>query len=933
MPAPLVVSPSDDIRLLGRILGEVIADQAGPATLEIVESVRRAATSDRRRPEGGARFAGTAPSGSPSDPGAGQLRPILDRVPDDRVLEVIRAFSYFSLLANVAEDVADNRRARAARSAVGPPAPGSFPHALERLADAGLDPGQQRRLVDGLRVTPVLTAHPTEVRRRTVLDRSREITRLLNERDRVVFDEEERRAWQDALRIEILALWQTAMLRGSRLRVRDEINEALHYYELSLFAEIPALHARLTRALATTTGAEQSDVAPVLRMGSWIGGDRDGNPYVTSDVLDLALRRQAEVALRHHLEGLRRLAIQLSMSDELVSASPEVHALAAASGDDSPFRQDEPYRRAMNGMYARVSASSRRIIGTVPGLAPRAVLDPYPGPDPLVAQLRAVEASLAAHGAEPLARARVAPVRRAVEAFGFHLGGIDIRQNSDVHEAVVAELLAAAGETDRYLDMGEDERVTLLLGELHRPRPLTSPYVSFSELATGELAIVAAMARGVASLGPAALPTYIVSKAESVSDLLEVAVLLKEVGLYQPPLRGRPAYCAQVIVPLFETIKDLGNAGDVLAALLDLPLWRALVGSWDGWQEVMLGYSDSNKDGGYLTSNWALYCAERDMVAVAGRAGVRLRLFHGRGGAVGRGGGPAYEAILAQPPGSVQGAVRLTQQGEMIAADYSDPPHAARRLEALVSAAIEASGTGEGVTHADGGRDAAVLDELSALARAEYQDLVYRTDGFNEWFRAATPISEIAELHIGSRPASRKASARVEDLRAIPWVFSWSQCRLMVPGWYGVGTAVERWVSDQRGRLEVLQDLWRRWPFFQSVLSNMEMVLAKTDLGIAERYQALVPDADLGARLFDRLSAEHGRAVEAVLAVTGQDELLANSPELARSLRNRIPYLDPLNHLQVDLLRRWRAGERDRWVQAGIQLTINGLATGLRNSG
>ncbi len=911
-----VVSASDDIRLLGRLLGEVIADQAGAPALQFVETVRRAATSDRR---------------SAAD--SSQLVDALEQADDERMTVLIRAFSYFSLLANLAEDVAENRLFRAARSAGRGAGPGTFGYAVRRLAGAGRDADDLRRMVADLRVTPVLTAHPTEVRRRTVLDRSRQITQLLNERDRTTMDAEEHRAWEEALRVEILALWQTAILRGNKLRVRDEINEALHYFDLSLFAEVPALHERLTTAIKVVAGAEEPDVSPVLVMGSWIGGDRDGNPFVTAEVLELALNRHTETALTRHLGDLRRLAIELSMSADLVSASNVVQELAAGSGDTSPFRQEEPYRRAMNGMYARLAATARELLGSIPGPQPRAEREPYPDPAALVADLRAVEASLAAHGAAPLARALVAPVRRSVEAFGFHLSGIDIRQNSDVHEVVVAELLSRAGENARYLDLDEDARAACLLTELHRPRLLTTPFLSYGEQTTGELAILAAIAAGSRRLGPAALPTYIISKAQSVSDLLEVAVLLKEVGLYQPAHQDREARCQLAIVPLFETIEDLAAAGRVVAAVLDVPLWRQLIDSWGGWQEVMLGYSDSNKDGGYLTSNWSLYRAEQDLVTVTGAAGVRLRLFHGRGGAVGRGGGSTYDAVLAQPPGSVQGALRLTQQGEMIAAEYSDRPHAARRLEALVAATLEASGAQPGDPEAGNRADTEIMGRLSELAMAEYQDLVYGTEGFVEWFRSATPIGEISELNIGSRPASRKASMRVEDLRAIPWVFSWSQARLMIPGWYGVGTAIEQWVAGGHGEVAMLTDMWRRWPFFASVLSNMEMVLAKTDLGIAERYRDLVPDGTLGAQIFERITAEHARAISAVLAITGQNQLLDGNPTLAHSLRNRMPYLDPLNHLQVELLRRWRAGDRSRRVQTGIQLTINGLATGLRNSG
>ncbi|HLI00514.1 MAG TPA: phosphoenolpyruvate carboxylase [Acidimicrobiales bacterium] len=916
MPASPVTA-SDDIRLLGRLLGEVIAEQTGEDTLRLIEDVRRSATAARR---------GTGETA--------QLVERLERQSDAEILHVVRAFSYFSFLANLAEDVADNRAARAAGASGATRGPGTFEHAAEKLVSA--DPKVLRAAADELWVAPVLTAHPTQVRRRTSLDRGRHISRLLAWRNRGSFDEAERREWESELRVEILALWQTAILRGSRLRVRDEINEMLHYYDLSLFDEIPKLGVRFEEMMGGLTSAPVTRTGPVVAMGSWIGGDRDGNPFVTGDVLAYAVERHTTVALEHHLNGLRNLAIQLSMSANLVQCSEAVLALAERSEDTSPFRADEPYRRAMNGCYARLAATARRLIGRVPGPEPRAALEPYATPAELAADLREVEESLAAHGASALATARVAPVRRGVESFGFHLASLDLRQNSGVHEVVVAELLARAGVESSYLELDEAARVDLLAGELTRPRLLSSPWVTYDEVTTGEMAVFRQAAAAVERIGPEMIPHYVISMCESVSDILEVAVLLREVGLCRPADAagdtGAPRL-AMDIVPLFETIDDLAGAADTLRAMLELPVWRALIDERGGWQEVMVGYSDSNKDGGYLTSNWALNRAERRLVAVAAEYGVRLRLFHGRGGAVGRGGGPTYEAITAQPAGSVQGAVRLTEQGEMIAATFSDPDHARRGLEAIVAGALEATCEPAGTLGDRAGTYHAVMDELSDLACAAYRELVYGTEGFVEWFRTATPISEIAELNIGSRPASRKPSTRVEDLRAIPWVFSWSQIRLMLPGWYGVGSAVSRWVGGDPERLELLREMHRRWGWWRSVIANMEMVLAKTDLDIAARYAGLVADEELRARIWDALVAEHARSLEAVLSITEQPELLTNAPELARSLRNRIPYLDPLNLLQVQLLRRWRADDHARVVRVGIQVTLNGLATGLRNSG
>ena len=500
-----------------------------------------------------------------------------------------------------------------------------------------------------------------------------------------------------------------------------------------------------------------------------------------------------------------------------------------------------------------------------------------------------------------------------------------------MHEAVVAELLARAGVASDYTALPESDRIALLDAELASPRLLHSPHLAYSDLARSELAVLDVAADIHRRFGAAALPNYVISKCQSVSDLLEVGILLKEAGLLQGDA------LAMNIVPLFETIDDLDRSAAIMRGAFELPRYRGWLEGRDRWQEVMLGYSDSNKDGGYLTANWALYRAELALVEAFAGHGVKLRLFHGRGGTVGRGGGPSFDAILAQPAGSVTGGLRITEQGEIIASKYSDPELGRRNLETLVAATLEAS-----VIDGERLEDRAavfygVTDALSAHAHAAYRGLVYGTPGFVDYFRAATPIAEIAGLNIGSRPASRTAGNRIEDLRAIPWVFSWGQCRLMLPGWYGFGTAVDAWLAEYPqgadAGLALLTEMQMRWPFFRSVLSNMTMVLAKTDLAIASRYAELVPDPAIRDPIFRRIAAEHARTVRYVLAITRQTSLLDDNPTLARSIRNRFPYLDPLNHLQVELLRRHRAGQTDDRTQRAIHLTINGLAAGLRNSG
>jgi phosphoenolpyruvate carboxylase len=902
-----------DIRLLGRLLGDVIREQAGEEIFGLVERSRREAVGRHR-------------AGDPNDKA---LADVLEGLTVDEALHVIRAFTLFSLLANIAEDVRTNRSYRILRRSDKPPAAGTLAAGIGRIAQAGVTQQRFHEVLANALVVPVVTAHPTEVRRRTIMDCQRQIADLLSGRDDP--DGYDGAQLEDALRLQVLTLWQTSILRTSRLRVRDEINEALRYYDLTFFEGIRRVHEQL-EAEARRNWPEWPDepTPPVLRMGSWIGGDRDGNPYVTAQTLRYGLRRQAYTAVRHQLYELDKLSVELSMSSQLITPSEDLLALASAANDDSPFLQDEPYRQAVRGMFARLAATGEALTGDVPGHAPHAVLPAYDSPEDLIRDIDIIGDSLRSHGAGALAAARLGRLRRNVMLFGFHLAGLDVRQNSEVHEAVVDELLQRAGVTECYVKMDEEERAALLVDELLSPRPLTSSFIEYSDLVQSELSILRVVADAHAQLGSACVPNYIISKCDAVSDLLEVGVLLKEVGLLRG---GENAHVALNIVPLFETIPDLEQAADTMTSAFGLPLYRQLLESRGNSQEVMLGYSDSNKDGGYLTSNWALYRAQRALVAVARDAGIRLRMFHGRGGTVGRGGGPAYKAIVAQPAGSVDGAIRITEQGEMVAATYADPAIGRRHLEGILTAALEAScldteGIGDDYhTFSD------VMNSLSGISFAAYRGLVYETPGFVDWYYAATPINDIASLNISSRPAARRQTRRIEDLRAIPWVFSWSQCRLMVPGWYGAGTAFERWAGQDRGRLNLLRDMYSWWPFFRTTLENMEMVLTKTDLSMAERYRDLVPDPELRDRVFDLIVAEHRRVVHWLNVTSCQDVLLGDDPLLLRTLRNRFPYLDPLNIVQVDLLRRYRAGETDDRLLKGIQIAINGLAQGLRNSG
>ncbi|MET8651279.1 phosphoenolpyruvate carboxylase [Nocardia aurea] len=922
----------DDIRFLGGVLGDTIRDHEGPEVFDLIERVRIEAFRVRRE-----------------EVGRSAVAQILEGVDIAVALPLIRAFSYFVLLANLAEDIQRDRR-RAAHEAAGePPQSSSLAATYRKLDAAALDGAAVADLLADALVSPVITAHPTETRRRTVFDVQTAITELMRRRQRYTETERERAAAESQIRRQVLALWRTALIRLQRLRIQDEIAVGLRYYELTLFDVMPAINAEVRAALRSRWPGVELLPRPILRPGSWIGGDRDGNPYVTAEVVRQAAGQAAGVAFGRYLGELEGLEKSLSQSSRLVPVTSRVAELAAAGYPDPATHADEPYRRALHAIRVRLSATAGRALGaiavdraagvsldTLPGAVTGQQTDAaavYPTPQSILDDLDAIDASMRAGGDGLLADDRLAALRHAVETFGFHLQGLDMRQNSEVHEQVVAELLAWAGVHQDYPSLSEHERVELLSAELRTRRPLLGPHARLGELAAKELGIVRAARDVVDTLGPEAVPNYIISMCTSVSDMLEAALLLKEGGLLDPGEPDGPPICAVGIVPLFETIEDLGAGAATLAAALEVPVYRDLVAAADMRQEVMLGYSDSNKDGGYLAANWALYRAELDLVEVVRKTGIRLRLFHGRGGTVGRGGGRSYDAILAQPAGAVRGSLRLTEQGEVIAAKYAEPGAAHRNLESLIAGTLESTLLDVEGLGSEAEPSYELMDELAARARAAYARLVHETPGFVEYFRQSTPVAEVGDLNIGSRPASRKPTSSVSDLRAIPWVMSWSQARVMLPGWYGTGTALEEWIGGDEARLATLSDLYRRWPFFRTVLSNLAQVMAKSDLDIAARYAELVEDETLRDNIFGMIRDEHARTIRMHAAITGNDHLLADNPSLAESIHNRFPYLEPLNQMQVELLRRLRAGEDSELVKRGILLTMNGLATALRNSG
>jgi phosphoenolpyruvate carboxylase len=744
----------EDIRLLGRVLGDTLREREGEAVYNTVEGIRRVSVHLRRGGGAGARA---------------ELERILGALPAAEATMVVRAFSYFSQLANMAEDQHQVRSQRALARASAPPAPGSMARALQRVLAAGADAGAIRAWFDHARIVPVLTAHPTEVQRRSTLHLLTRVGHLLEERDRVRLTPEELALNDERLRRAVLALWLTRMLRPVRPTVLDEVTHGISYYDTTFLAELPRLYGEIEDLLARS--GVVGELPAFLHLGSWIGGDRDGNPYVDAATLAGALRLQSIRAFDHYLEELHGLGLDLSLAQGLAGAAPELLALSDRSPDDSEHRRDEPYRRALIGVYARVAATARALDSHEALRHAVAEAEPYADPSELKSDLDTVAASLDASGAGLLARGRLRRLRRAVSVFGFHLAAVDLRQNSDVHERVVADLLARV--RIEYTALDERQRVELLAREISSARPLSSPFVRYSDETRKELEILHRARELRARYGPESITHCIVSKAESASDILEVALLMKETGL----LRPQEGAMDLDIIPLFETIADLRRCGRIMENLLGQSAYLRLLGSRGAEQEVMLGYSDSNKDGGFLTSAWELYKAENTLHAVCARNGLGLRLFHGRGGSVGRGGGPSHEAILARPAGTVAGRIRITEQGEVIRSKYANPELGRHNLEALAAATFEASlGPGVAAPPADGEWGQA-MEALSAAAFAAYRALVYETPGFERFFREATVIQEIADLNIGSRPSSRKPSARIEDLRAIPWVFSWAQSR------------------------------------------------------------------------------------------------------------------------------------------------------------
>lgn len=918
----------EDIEYLTEMLGSIITAHDGSEFRETVRSSRELAFQISR---GEADFGDMVKKFANIDP--------------YKATPVARSFSHLALIANVVEDIYTERVYQRNLDEAQEPLDSTLEATWEKLdaPDSGVTDERLKELLSKCLIAPVFTAHPTETRRRTVFDAQKKISELMSRRRDILDGPATTRRETMLTRIDndlkrvLTVLWETALIRIARPRIQDEIEVGLRYYTMSLLEEIPALNASITSELRRRFG-EHFPYVPVLRPGSWIGGDHDGNPYVNRDVVKYATTRAAETILRHYADELDKLEHELSLSDRLAEVSVELIELAGRGHNDVPSRVDEPYRRAVHGIRGRMWATIAFRLNTdaVVGTEYRN-FEPYADVSDFIAELNVVDQSLRLYHHDILAEDRLARILSAAHTFGFYLHSLDLRQNSDSNESVLQEVFSAAGVTPHYGALGEEEKRAILLQELVNPRPLINHAVSdtfdqFSEATARELGIYAQAAEACSEFGKDAVPHCIISMAQSVSDILEPMILLKEFGLID--VAGDTPTGSVDVAPLFETIEDLQAGPEIVKQLWELPIYRTYLRARGDQQEIMLGYSDSNKDGGYLAANWALYEAELAFVRVAEDSGIDLRLMHGRGGSVGRGGGPSYDAVLAQPDGTVSGSIRVTEQGEIISAKYGNADVARRNLEALVSATLEKSLLPtEGLSPEEATQAYEVMRALADLSQEKYSSLVHHDPGFIEYFTVSTPLSEIGALNIGSRPNSRKQTTAIEDLRAIPWVLSWSQSRVMLPGWFGVGTALETWLTQPDNSVSYLQNLYQKWPFFRALISNMAQVMAKADLEIARYYSELVRDKEVAQRIYSVIEREYQLSKMMVLKITDSEGLMADNPELELSSRLRYPFLLPLNALQLELLRRHRAGDHRGKVSRGIQLTMNGLATALRNSG
>jgi len=913
-----------DVRFLGNILGEVLVHQGGRELLEHVEKIRETSKSLRAEfvPHLYEQF----------------LNGINHLAPDIRH-QVIRAFALYFQLVNIAEQNHRIRRKRDyERSAGEAVQPGSIESAVQALKENQVPLEEVQQLLESISLELVMTAHPTEAMRRAVLDIHKRIADEMMELDNPSLTHREREKLHGQLRNEVLTLWQTDELRDRKPTVIDEVRNGMYFFNETLFDVLPDVYEELERCLGKYYPERSWHVPLYLRFGSWIGGDRDGNPSVTADVTWLTLNIQRGLALHKYETLLRQLMRKMSFSTSIVEVSAELLASIERDRTEVELRtvepwtnEKEPYRIKLTYMIQKLqNVRSDQYKGTN---------QRYHSAAEFVADLKLIDGSLRHHYADFVANTYLKKLIRQAELFGFHLAALDVRQHSQEHENAMKEVLASAGIVGDYAALSETEKIALLGKLLEDSRPLLHENASLSDGTKEILSVYRTIYRAQQEFGRECISSYLISMTQGASDMLEVMVFAKEAGLFRRNRDGAIA-CTLQSVPLFETIDDLHAAPEIMKTLFELPIYRATVAAMGDLQEIMLGYSDSNKDGGMVTANWELRVAMNKLTEVAKDYGLRLKFFHGRGGALGRGGMPLNRSILAQPPHTIGGGIKITEQGEVLTSRYSLQGIAYRSLEQATSALIKAAYLARLPAQAKSESEAEwerIMPEISETALTKYQDLIFRDPGFLTFFKESTPLAEVGELNIGSRPSKRKNSERFEDLRAIPWVFSWTQSRYLLPAWYAAGTAFAKYVGDDGAKLEKLRTMYREYSFFRSLVDNLQMALAKADLLIARKYADMIKDETVRERIFALIQEEFELTKKMILAITGQEDILDNVPVIQESIRLRNPYVDPLSYLQVQLLTELRAkrsaGQDDPDLLREVLLTINGIAAGMRNTG
>lgn len=881
-----------DVRSLGILLGRVLAECGGTELFDRVERLRQDLIRQRES------FQVSPETGATKD-----ARALIARLNLHETYEITKAFSIYFELTNLAETNHRKRRRRAAElHSDQPPLQGSFAGTLLRMKAEGMTAEETLAAIRRVRVAPVFTAHPTEVARRTVLQKRRRIAEQLELLDRLPLTETDARECEDAILAEITALWQTDDVRLQRPAVTDEVRMGLDYFSMSIFEALPRLYSEIAGSLLNVYRVELRDheLSRILRFGSWIGGDRDGNPMVTAESTQEALQMAHETILNHYLTEVRSLIRRVSLSVRQAGVSEKLRARIVEPSEMMAELQDEfrtvPESEIYRQFLRMIAVRLRRTLETPSdSYAYRNVAE-------FEDDLEAIRDSLSANRGEPIANQFIDSLLRKVRCFGFHLQTLDIRQHARVHAKALKELSFAVSGTPAQLSGQTSE----LMRTFRAIAQLKQTY------------------------SPEAISRYVISGTESTEDIFAVVRLATICDVRVPASGDDPGLMP---VPLFESIDSLRCSAEIMRRAWTAPEYRALVDSWSGWQEVMLGYSDSNKDGGMLTSTWELYKAQRALHRTARECGINLRLFHGRGGTVGRGGGPTHSAILAQPVGAFSGQIRITEQGEVLNWKYSDPTLAEWNLELMIAASLESLTRPNGPREGDDQRWEAAMEEMSQEAFRFYRLHIAENPDVLEYFEQATPVNEMEHARIGSRPARRKEGRKLEDLRAIPWVFGWMQSRHAAPAWFGVGQALEKFAGKGVEAERLLREMTQQFPLLADLVRNVELAMAKADLNIARLYATLTPDRALGDRVFRMLAEEFHRTERMVLSLTGQKELLENNPVLRRSIRLRNPYVDPMSLIQMDLLRRKRAGTDTEEMRYALGATINGIASGLHNTG